>query len=190
MTSGILLLDKPPGLTSNDALQRVRRAFGRIKAGHTGSLDPLATGMLPICLGEATKIAGDLLEGRKAYQFTARLGASTTTGDLEGELLETAPVPEDIHARLAVAAQAFLGPSQQVPPMYSALKREGPDVFEGFVKRLVDKDFEQIDEFMYERMTTAERRELEDEVLKEAREAAQAKFRQRELARYSQVWSR
>ncbi len=129
MTSGILLLDKPHGLSSNGALQRVRYAFGRIKAGHTGNLDPLATGMLPICLGEATKVAGDLLDGRKCYVFTARMGVRTSTGDLEGEVVETLPVPEDLPARLAAAAEAFRGPQQQVPPMYSALKRDGQPLY-------------------------------------------------------------
>lgn len=129
MTSGILLLDKPAGLSSNGALQRVRHAFGRIKAGHTGSLDPMATGMLPICLGEATKVAGDLLDGRKAYTFTARLGARTSTGDLEGEVVESLPVPSDAAARLAVAAGAFRGPQRQIPPMYSALKRDGQPLY-------------------------------------------------------------
>jgi tRNA pseudouridine55 synthase len=129
MTSGILLLDKPQGLSSNGALQRVRHALGRPKAGHTGSLDPLATGMLPICLGEATKIAGDLLEGRKAYLFTMRLGARTATGDLEGEVVETGPVPVDAPLRLQAAALSLLGASQQIPPMYSALKRDGQPLY-------------------------------------------------------------
>jgi len=129
MTSGILLLDKPQGLSSNGALQRVRHALGRIKAGHTGSLDPLATGMLPICLGEATKVAGDLLDGRKAYLFTARLGSRTATGDLEGEVVETRAVPGDLSARLEAAAAGFRGPIRQVPPMYSALKRDGEPLY-------------------------------------------------------------
>ncbi|MEY4763200.1 MAG: hypothetical protein RLZZ200_3057 [Pseudomonadota bacterium] len=129
MTSGILLLDKPLGLSSNGALQRVRHAFGRIKAGHTGNLDPLATGMLPICLGEATKVAGDLLDGRKAYLFTARLGSRTSTGDLEGDVVESLPVPSDLPIRLAAAAEAFRGPLQQVPPMYSAIKRDGQPLY-------------------------------------------------------------
>ena len=129
MTSGILLLDKPLGLSSNAALQRVRYAFGRIKGGHTGSLDPLATGMLPLCLGEATKVAGDLLEGRKSYLFTARLGARTATGDAEGPVVETADVPADAHARLLAVAASLLGSSQQVPPMYSALKRDGQPLY-------------------------------------------------------------
>ena len=128
-TCGILLLDKPRGLSSNAALQRVRHAFGRIKAGHTGSLDPLATGMLPICLGEATKVAGDLLDGAKAYRFTARLGARTATGDLEGEVVEQAPVPPDAVSRLATAAVAMTGVIEQVPPMYSALKRDGQPLY-------------------------------------------------------------
>ena len=110
MTSGILLLDKPQGLSSNAAVQKVRRAFGRVKAGHTGSLDPLATGMLPVCLGEATKVAGYLLEGDKDYAFTARFGAAQTTGDLEGEVVEEAPVPPDLAAQLAGVLPAFPGP--------------------------------------------------------------------------------
>ena len=86
-TCGILLLDKPQGLTSQAAVQRVRHAFGRIKAGHTGSLDPLATGVLPVCLGEATKVAGYLLDGDKEYEFTARFGGRTSTGQWSKRLL-------------------------------------------------------------------------------------------------------
>jgi tRNA pseudouridine55 synthase len=129
MVHGILLLDKPLGLSSSSAVQRVRRAFGRIKAGHTGSLDPLATGMLPICLGEATKVAGYLLEGDKEYEFTARFGARRTTGDLEGEIVEECPVPADLAAVLTAALPAFHGPISQVPPMYSALKRDGQPLY-------------------------------------------------------------
>lgn len=129
MTNGILLLDKPLGLSSNAAVQRVRRAFGRVKAGHTGSLDPLATGMLPVCLGEATKVAGYLLDGDKDYEFTMRLGARTATGDLEGEVVERCAVPADLEARIAGALPAFLGPIPQVPPMYSALKRDGQPLY-------------------------------------------------------------
>src|SRR6187402_2789172 len=120
MIHGILLLDKPLGLSSSAAVQRVRRAFGRIKAGHTGSLDPLATGMLPICLGEATKVAGHLLEGDKEYEFTMRFGGRSATGDLEGEIVEQADVPADPAAALQAVIPAFLGPIQQIPPMYSA----------------------------------------------------------------------
>ncbi len=129
MIHGILLLDKPQGLSSNAAVQRVRRAFGRIKAGHTGSLDPLATGMLPVCLGEATKVAGFLLEEDKCYEFTARFGARTATGDLEGPVVETASIPTDLAAALQRAIPDFTGPIQQTPPMYSALKRDGQPLY-------------------------------------------------------------
>jgi tRNA pseudouridine55 synthase len=129
MKHGILLLDKPQGISSSAAVQRVRRAFGRIKAGHTGSLDPLATGMLPICLGEATKVAGYLLEGDKQYEFTARFGARTTTGDLEGEVVEQCAVPADLAAALQAVLPQFIGPISQVPPMFSALKRDGQPLY-------------------------------------------------------------
>jgi tRNA pseudouridine55 synthase len=128
-TCGILLLDKPQGLSSNSAMQRVRHAFGRIKAGHTGSLDPLATGVLPICLGEATKVAGYLLEGDKEYEFTARFGERTATGDLEGEVVETVAIPVDLADRLREVLPRFTGTLQQVPPMYSALKRDGQPLY-------------------------------------------------------------
>ena len=129
MVNGILLLDKPQGLTSNAAVQRVRRAFAKVKAGHTGSLDPLATGMLPVCLGEATKVAGFLLDGDKCYEFTARFGARTATGDLEGPVVETAVVPADLEATLREVVPMFTGTIQQVPPMYSALKRDGEPLY-------------------------------------------------------------
>jgi tRNA pseudouridine55 synthase len=129
MSTGILLLDKPAGLSSNAALQRVRRALGADKAGHVGSLDPLATGMLPICLGEATKIAGDVVSGRKCYRFTIRLGARTATGDTEGVIVETAPVPTLDATVLESTRQKFLGSQSQIPPMYSALKRDGQPLY-------------------------------------------------------------
>jgi tRNA pseudouridine55 synthase len=129
MVSGILLLDKPLGLSSNAALQRVRRTLGVDKAGHVGSLDPLATGMLPICLGEATKIAGDVLSGRKCYRFTVGLGARTSTGDTEGAIVETAPVPTLDPAAIEAVRQRFLGRQTQIPPMYSALKRDGQPLY-------------------------------------------------------------
>ncbi|MGH8210149.1 MAG: tRNA pseudouridine(55) synthase TruB, partial [Steroidobacteraceae bacterium] len=129
MQSGILLLDKPAGLSSNAALQRVRRTLGVEKAGHVGSLDPLATGMLPICLGEATKIAGDVLSGRKCYRFTIGLGARTATGDTEGAVIETAPVPTLDPVTMESVRQRFLGRQTQVPPMYSALKRDGQPLY-------------------------------------------------------------
>jgi tRNA pseudouridine55 synthase len=122
---GIVLLDKPVGMSSNAALQRVRRAFRARKAGHTGSLDPLASGMLPVCLGQATKASGMLLEADKSYRFRLALGRSTTTGDREGETVGTAPVPVLDAASVAAAAAGFVGESTQVPPMYSALRHEG-----------------------------------------------------------------
>ncbi|HUI60509.1 MAG TPA: tRNA pseudouridine(55) synthase TruB [Steroidobacteraceae bacterium] len=129
MISGILLLDKPAGLSSNAALQRVRRLLGANKAGHVGSLDPLATGMLPICLGEATKVAGDIVAGRKLYRFSVTLGTRTATGDTEGEPVETAPVPTIEAAQLQSVLERFHGRQTQVPPMYSALKRDGQPLY-------------------------------------------------------------
>ena len=127
--NGILLLDKPPGLTSNAALQRVRHLLGRPKAGHTGSLDPLATGMLPICIGEATKLAGALLAGAKAYTVEMRFGARTDTGDAEGQVVERCAVPALDAVLIEAALQGARGPQQQVPPMYSALKRAGEPLY-------------------------------------------------------------
>ena len=127
--AGLLLLDKPVGLSSNAALQRVRRLGGGIKAGHCGSLDPLASGMLPICLGEATRLAGELLAGRKAYRFTLTLGERTATGDAEGEVIERCAVPAMSAETVNAALERFLGARSQVPPMYSALKREGTPLY-------------------------------------------------------------
>jgi len=127
--NGILLLDKPLGMSSNAALQRVRRLLGGCKAGHAGSLDPLATGMLPLCLGEATKIAGEILSSRKRYRFTIALGARTATGDREGAVVEEAPVPPGWQEGLQAALRGFRGPGRQVPPMYSALKRDGQPLY-------------------------------------------------------------
>ena len=127
--SGVLLLDKPEGLSSNAALQRVRRLLGARKAGHVGSLDPLATGMLPICLDEATKIAGDILSGRKRYRFTVALGSRTATGDREGPVVETLPVPTLDADVIEAALARFRGPQTQIPPMYSALKRDGQPLY-------------------------------------------------------------
>jgi tRNA pseudouridine55 synthase len=129
MPSGILLLDKPRGLSSNAALQRVRALFGGEKAGHVGSLDPLATGMLPICLGEATKVAADIVAGRKCYRFTVTLGARTTTGDAEGTVSERNAIPPLERSRLETVLARFLGAGQQIPPMYSALKRAGQPLY-------------------------------------------------------------
>jgi tRNA pseudouridine55 synthase len=129
MPSGILLLDKPRGLSSNAALQRVRRLFRGAKAGHAGSLDPLATGMLPICLGEATKIVGEIVAGAKHYRFTVALGQSTATGDAEGEVTAQAAVPALTRAVVESVLAGFRGPRTQVPPMYSALKQGGQPLY-------------------------------------------------------------
>ena len=129
MLSGILLLDKPRGLSSNAALQRVRSLYGREKAGHTGSLDPLASGMLPVCMGEATKVAADLLAGRKRYRFSIELGNATTTGDVEGEVVRSLAVPSLERAAVEAALARFLGAQQQVPPMYSAIKQAGQPLY-------------------------------------------------------------
>lgn len=129
MLNGILLLDKPEGLSSNAALQRVKRLLGASKAGHVGTLDPLATGMLPICLGEATKIAGEIVGGRKRYAFDVALGSRTDTGDRAGAVIETAPVPALDAAAVQRVLERFRGRLTQVPPMYSALKRDGQPLY-------------------------------------------------------------
>ena len=127
---GIVLLDKPAGISSNRALQKVRGIFQARKAGHTGSLDPFATGMLPVCLGEASKTAAFMLEAAKCYRATALLGVATTTGDIEGEIIQTCPLPDINPQDLAQALQQFVGSLEQVPPMYSALKHEGKPLYE------------------------------------------------------------
>src|SRR5258707_2016398 len=119
---GVLLLDKPVGLSSNDALIRAKRLYLAKKAGHTGTLDPLATGLLPLCFGEATKFSQDLLEADKTYEATMRLGVRTTTGDAEGEALQTRDVTCD-EASIHAAMAHFRGVIAKVPPMFSALKR-------------------------------------------------------------------
>ncbi|MDP1527149.1 MAG: tRNA pseudouridine(55) synthase TruB [Rhodocyclaceae bacterium] len=126
---GVLLLDKPIGMTSNGALQKVRWLFNAEKAGHTGTLDPLATGVLPICLGEATKFSGELLDAGKAYRATVQLGVITATADAEGVVLATAPVTSS-EADLRAVLPRFIGEIEQVPPMYSALKRDGRPLYE------------------------------------------------------------
>ncbi len=126
---GVLLFDKPLELSSNDALQKVRRVFQAEKAGHTGTLDPLATGLLPICFGEATKFAYALLDADKGYRSTVRLGQTTTTGDAEGEVLARCEVEVTLEQVQAVLSK-FRGPIQQLPPMYSALKHQGKPLYE------------------------------------------------------------
>jgi tRNA pseudouridine55 synthase len=126
---GILLLDKPAGITSNGALQRVKHLFGAAKAGHTGSLDPIATGVLPICFGEATKFSQFLLDADKSYVATIRLGEQTTTGDSEGECIATQPVPEMSRPEAEGYLDPFRGEIEQIPSMYSALKVDGQPLY-------------------------------------------------------------
>lgn len=128
--SGVFLLNKPLGISSNAALQKVRWLYRAQKAGHTGALDPLASGLLPICLGEATKFSHYLLDSTKRYQTTVFLGHSTTTGDVEGEILLEKPVPELNEELIQETIAKFVGEIQQVPPMYSALKKEGRPLYE------------------------------------------------------------
>jgi len=113
---GVLLLDKPAGMTSNGALQAVRRLYNAAKAGHTGTLDPMATGLLPLCFGEATKFAGELLEADKEYLATVQLGVTTDTADAEGRILAVRPVEAD-EARVRQVVAGFLGEIEQIPPM-------------------------------------------------------------------------
>jgi tRNA pseudouridine55 synthase len=126
---GVLLLDKPSGLSSNAALQRAKRCFDAEKAGHTGTLDPLASGLLPLCFGEATKFAQFLLDATKDYTATVRFGTTTATGDAEGAVLETGEVTLK-RADIAAALAQFLGPQTQTPPAYSALKFQGRNYYE------------------------------------------------------------
>ena len=127
--SGVLLLDKPVGWTSNAALQAVKHLYQAAKAGHTGSLDPLASGLLPICLGEATKLSGFLLNADKGYRFTCRLGVTTTTGDAEGEVVAIRPVGPLSRESMEAALRRFVGTIRQIPPMYSALKHNGQPLY-------------------------------------------------------------
>jgi len=127
--SGILLLDKPLGLSSNGALQRVKHLYRAAKAGHTGSLDPLATGLLPVCLGSATKISAFLLDADKRYRVRVRLGETTTTADAEGEVIRTAPTDGITQAAVTAALGSFLGTISQLPPMYSAVKHQGERLY-------------------------------------------------------------
>lgn len=127
---GILLLDKRLGVSSNKALQEVRRLFDANKAGHTGSLDPLATGLLPLCFGEATKVSALMLDDNKRYQVVVQLGVMTDTGDREGAVIQTMPVPALSIAAINACLEKFTGEIDQVPPMYSALKQDGKKLYE------------------------------------------------------------
>ncbi|MES2300422.1 MAG: tRNA pseudouridine(55) synthase TruB [Pseudomonadota bacterium] len=129
LVDGVLLLDKPVGLSSNDALIKAKRLLNAKKAGHTGTLDPFATGLLPLCFGEATKFSQDLLEADKTYDTTVHLGISTNTGDTEGETIATGEVDVSV-AQIEAVLEQFRGPIMQVPPMYSALKRDGKAYYE------------------------------------------------------------
>lgn len=126
---GIVLLNKPAGVSSNGILQQVRRLFNAKKAGHTGALDPFATGLLPICFGEATKVSGLLLDSDKGYRATLKLGEQTDTGDIEGEIIARKPVPELSQDLIEQVFLKFLGEIEQIPPMYSALKFEGKPLY-------------------------------------------------------------
>ncbi len=127
---GILLLDKPQGLSSNQALQKARLIYRAAKGGHTGSLDPLATGLVPLCFGEATKIAGLLIGSSKVYETECLLGVSTDSADATGNVIETRAVPQLNDEAIEIALQPFRGKIQQVPPIYSALKRDGERLYE------------------------------------------------------------
>ncbi len=127
---GIVLLDKRLGVSSNKALQEVRKLFNANKAGHTGSLDPLATGLLTLCFGEATKVSALMLDDDKRYQVDIQLGVMTDTGDAEGSIIKTCPVPTLSLTELTVCLQRFTGPIEQIPPMYSALKHQGRKLYE------------------------------------------------------------
>ena len=134
--NGVLLLDKPEGLSSNTALQKARRLFRAEKAGHTGVLDPLATGLLPVCFGEATKFAQYLIDADKAYTATLKLGEASSTGDAEGEIIATARADISL-SKFQTACQALTGDIRQVPPMFSALKHEGKPLYEYARKGIV-----------------------------------------------------
>lgn len=127
--SGIVLLDKPLGITSNRALQIVKRLYNANKAGHTGSLDPLATGLLPLCLGEATKVSGFLLDADKSYLATIKLGVKTASADAEGDIIETRPVENYSNKQINAAIENFIGDIEQIPPMHSALKVDGQPLY-------------------------------------------------------------
>ncbi len=128
VVDGVVLLNKPAGITSNGALQQLKRLFKAQRAGHTGTLDPLASGLLALCFGEATKFAGELLDAHKSYRATIRLGESTTTGDAEGDILQTSPVFCEKNA-IEAALAGFRGKIAQTPPMYSALKHQGQPLY-------------------------------------------------------------
>lgn len=127
--TGIVIIDKPTGHSSNHILQQVKRLFDANKAGHTGSLDPLASGVLPVCLGEATKISGYLLDADKQYEVTCQLGITTDSGDSDGQIIDELPIPEFDRTSLFGVIKQFIGEQEQVPPMFSALKHQGQPLY-------------------------------------------------------------
>jgi len=127
--NGILLLDKAVGLSSNAALQEIKKLFFAKKAGHTGSLDPLASGLLPLCLGEATKLSSFLLDSDKIYEGVCQLGKKTSTGDAEGDVIEERPVPKFDEAAIQKVFNPFMGEIEQIPPMHSAIKQNGQPLY-------------------------------------------------------------
>ena len=157
---GVILFDKPLEISSNTALQKVRRLYQAEKAGHTGTLDPLASGLLPICFGEATKFSMGLLEADKTYKTTIRLGQTTTTGDAEGEVIETRPV-EVNEVQVQEVLQRFTGAIKQLPPMHSALKHQGKPLYEYIRKgETIERDLREV--FIHDlRMERLEENELE-----------------------------
>jgi tRNA pseudouridine55 synthase len=155
--TGILLLDKPQGLSSNQALQRARHIFGARKAGHTGSLDPLATGLLPICFGEATKIAGHLLGSRKAYDATCLLGVTTNTDDADGEAVVTRAVPKQLD--IETALEKLRGRITQIPPKFAAIKVGGVALYKRARRgEEVDVPSRQVDVFRFDLIERTEDR--------------------------------
>lgn len=127
--TGIVIVDKPTGVSSNHILQKVKRLYNANKAGHTGSLDPLATGVLPVCLGEATKLSTYLLDADKSYQVTCLLGIATDSGDSDGQIIDQQPIPNITQEQLNLVLKQFLGEQQQIPPMFSALKHQGQPLY-------------------------------------------------------------
>ncbi len=163
---GILLLDKRLGVSSNRALQEVRHLFNANKAGHTGSLDPLATGLLPLCFGEATKVSGLMLDDNKRYQVLVQLGVMTDTGDQEGVVIETKPVPKLAIDDINNCLEKFTGEIDQVPPMYSALKLNGKKLYElAREGKTVERKARRITIFELKLLTSSEQLISEPELL-------------------------
>ncbi len=158
---GIIVLDKPKGISSNAALQQVKRLFNAKKAGHTGNLDPMATGVLPLCFGQATKVSSFLLSANKSYIARIHLGVQTNTGDTEGEIIKTCTVPALEAVQINSVLQDFIGTITQIPPMYSALKHQGQALYKLAAKGLeVERKARQITIFQL-RLLSRNENELE-----------------------------